>query len=75
MRGIKIGTESVVTNIVIFDVTETGLTPNEICAKLKEHGILASGFGNAIRMVTHYDVSREDIEETLRAMDSIINGH
>jgi threonine aldolase len=75
MRGIKIGTELVVTNIVIFDVTETGLTPNEICAKLKEHGILASGFGNAIRMVTHYDVSREDIEETLRAMDSIINGH
>jgi threonine aldolase len=72
MHGVKIDPESVVTNIVIFDVTETGLTPNEICAKLKEQGVLASPFGNAIRMVTHYDVSCEDIETTLSAFSSVV---
>lgn len=72
MRGINIDPESVVTNIVIFDVTETRLTPNEICVSLKENGVLASPFGNAIRMVTHYDVSREDIEKTLEAMLSVV---
>lgn len=74
MRGVKVDPETVATNIVIFDVTETGMTPNEICAKLKKHGVLASGFGNAIRMVTHYDVSREDIETTLKAMLSVVSG-
>lgn len=74
MRGVKIDPETVATNIVIFDVTETEMTPNEICTQLKEQGVLASGFGNAIRMVTHYDVTREDIETTLKAMLSVVSG-
>lgn len=73
IRGISIDPETVITNIVIFDVTETGLTPNEISARLKEHGVLASPFGSGIRMVTHYDVSREDIETTLKAMSSVVS--
>ena len=68
LPGIRIDPESVVTNIVIFDVSETGITADEICARLKEHGVLASGFGSAIRMVTHYDVSRADIDTALREM-------
>jgi threonine aldolase len=62
LPGIKIDPESVVTNIVMFDVSETGLSPDEICAQLRTRGILAAGFGSSIRMVTHYDVSRADIE-------------
>jgi threonine aldolase len=72
MPGIKIDPESVVTNIVIFDVTETNISANEICQRLKKHGVLASGFGSAIRMVTHYDVTKEDIESTLKAMKTVI---
>lgn len=73
MAGIAIDPESVVTNIVIFDVSGTGKMPSTICAELKEKGVLASGFGSAIRMVTHYDVSRENIETTLAALNSILN--
>lgn len=69
--GIKIGVDSVVTNIVIFDITGTGKTSAEVCASLKDQGILAIGFGNAIRMVTHCDVSAEDIENTLLAMNLV----
>ena len=72
LKGVSIDAERVQTNIVIFDVLETGKTPTEICAKLKEHKILASAFGNSIRMVTHYDVSREDIEKTLQVLSLII---
>lgn len=72
MRGCRIDAEKVVTNIVIFDVAETGIEAGEICARLKEQGILALGFGTSIRMVTHYDVSRQDIETTLKNLASIL---
>ena len=73
ISGIAIDPETVVTNIVIFDVSGTGKTSSAICAELKEEGILASGFGSAIRTVTHYDVSRENIETTLSVLNSILN--
>ncbi len=72
LRGVSIDTGRVVTNIVIFDVAEANFSAAEICAKLKEHEILASPFGNSIRMVTHYDVSKKDVESTLAAMQEIV---
>jgi threonine aldolase len=73
LKGVSIDAEKVRTNIVIFEVSETGKTSAEICARLKEQNILASPFGKAIRMVTHYDVSQEDIETTLNALEKIID--
>jgi threonine aldolase len=73
LPGIRLDPERVVTNIIIFDVSETGITADEICARLKERGILASGFGSSIRMVTHYDVSREDIETALREIKTVVS--
>lgn len=77
LPGVRIDPEKVVTNIVIFDVAETGIAANEICAQLQEdRGVLASGFGTSIRMVTHYDVTRADIETALNALrDVVVNHH
>ncbi|MBA2732887.1 MAG: low specificity L-threonine aldolase [Acidobacteria bacterium] len=72
VNGIKIDPERVVTNIVLFDVSETGIAADEICLRLKERNVLASGFGSSIRMVTHYDVSGADIETTLREMQKAV---
>src|SRR3954470_3398529 len=72
--GIRIDPEGVVTNIVIFNVVETGRTSPELCARLKERNILAIAFGPDIRMVTHYDVSGADIEVVLREMKEIVGG-
>jgi threonine aldolase len=72
LPGVKIDPEKVVTNIVIFDVAETGMAADAICAQLRARGVLASGFGSAIRMVTHYDVSRADIETALRELRAIL---
>ncbi len=71
--GITIDPERVVTNIVIFDVSGTGQTADTICARLREYGVLASGFGTSIRMVTHYDVARADIETALRGLRSVLS--
>ncbi|MGB9182278.1 MAG: GntG family PLP-dependent aldolase [Pyrinomonadaceae bacterium] len=72
LPGIRIDPEKVVTNIVIFDVTETGIRADKICARLAERGILAISFDPTIRMITHYDVSREDIETTLDELRTIL---
>ncbi len=69
ISGIRIDPEKVVTNIVIFDIAETGLGANDICERLQQaHGVLASGFGSSIRMVTHYDVTRADVDTALDAL-------
>jgi threonine aldolase len=72
LPGVGVDPERVATNILIFDVTGTARTADEICARLQERGVLASGFGPSIRMVTHYDVSSEDIETALRELRAII---
>jgi threonine aldolase len=72
MPGIKIDPETVVTNIVIFDVSATGISADDICARLRERGVLAAGFGSSIRMVTHYDVSSADIETALKEIRSVL---
>ena len=72
LKGVSIDAGKVVTNIVIFDVAASGKTSAEIVARLKEEEILAIGFGSAIRMVTHYEVSREDIEKTIKALEKVL---
>ncbi|HWS54297.1 MAG TPA: GntG family PLP-dependent aldolase [Pyrinomonadaceae bacterium] len=74
LTGVEIDPESVQTNIVIFDVSGTGLASDEICARLRaDHGVLASGFGPSIRMVTHYDVDRAGIDRALEGMRKVVS--
>jgi len=74
ITGALINLDSVVTNIVIFDVSGTGKTSSEICDGLKDKGILAIGISSAqIRIVTHCDVSINDIDCTLSMMRSILS--
>lgn len=67
--GIKINPEKVVSNILFFDVSGTGLTAAEVSARLKSLGVLANPSSpTEIRMVTHYDVDRAGYERALRAL-------
>ncbi len=73
LSGVSINLDTVATNIVIFDIARTRKDSGEICSELKERGILAIGFGNSIRMVTHCDVSKPDIDKTIEALTQIID--
>ena len=54
------------TNIVFFDVAETGMTGEAAKTALEAGGVRASGaFGTRLRMVTHLDVSSADIDTAL----------
>ncbi len=66
LPGVKLDPERVQTNIVIFDISGTGLSTAQCTQELKARGVLANGINaREMRMVTHYDVSRADIEQTL----------
>ncbi len=73
LRGIRIDPETIQTNIVIFDVADTGKTTAQIAQGLKAHGVLANGINaREMRMVTHFDVNREDIESALSTIKTVI---
>ncbi len=74
IRGIAIDPSKVVTNIVIFDVSETGKTAGEICAGLKDGGVLAIAIStNQIRMVMHRDISPSEVEVTTTTLCDLLN--
>jgi threonine aldolase len=60
------------TNIVIFEVSGTGLSPKEISAALKQRGVLMNGVNDKLmRAVTHYDVTREQCDEAIDALEEV----
>lgn len=68
VRGLSI-LFPVETNIVVARVDEGAFTVEGLLAKLKERGVLAVPFGaGRIRMVTHLDVSADDIERAGEAL-------
>lgn len=74
MPGIAINPDEVETNIVIFDVGGTGLTADQFAQRtLAEHGVRFSVLGpTTVRAVTHLDISRDGIEQALRAVAAVV---
>ena len=71
IKGIKIGKTP--TNILVFDISGTGMTTGEFSEKLARKNILAAGIDNELmRFVTHHDVSRDDCLATLKAVREIL---
>ncbi|MCA1319510.1 low-specificity L-threonine aldolase [Bacillus tianshenii] len=62
-------TNSVDTNIVVLEVGALGCSADRFVAALKEKGVLAVTFGpTQVRLTTHYDVSRTDLEKAVEAI-------
>jgi threonine aldolase len=72
--GIRIPHE-VQTNIVIFDVSGTGLPSSEFSARLKECGVLINGINpTQMRLLTHFDAGRTACERALEAIGQVAAG-
>jgi threonine aldolase len=70
LPGIRLDPASVQTNIVAFELE--GWEPPNFLAALRQAGVLAVPFGpRRIRMVTHNDVSRQDVEMALEWIRSV----
>jgi threonine aldolase len=72
-KGIAINPDHVETNILIFDIADAGMTAAEVRDAMKKEGILIHAVGKTqIRLVTHLDVSKEDIEVALKAFNKVL---
>ena len=68
--GILIDPARIHTNIVIFEVSDGD--PVEFIRRLGERGLLASHtHGAKLRMVTHYGIEQQDIDDALNAVESV----
>jgi threonine aldolase len=74
LPGIQLDPASVQTNIVIFDIIGTGLTPPDLSAKLKARGVLMNAVNSRqMRAVTHLDVSRQDCARAVEVLTEILS--
>ena len=65
--GVAIDLETVQSNIVIFKPAPEQITTEEFIAGMVEGGVRVSNYGlRGLRMVTHYQITDEDVEQTLR---------
>jgi threonine aldolase len=72
-KGVSIDPKYVETNIVIFDVVNTGMTGSQVAEAMKKEGVLIHPIGKTqIRLVTHLDVNAEDIEKALKAFEKLL---
>ena len=71
--GVDIDLDSVQTNIVVFDISGTGITSPQLCGRLKEKNVLAVGIDDqTMRMVTHLDITAEDIVSVLGSIRELV---
>lgn len=71
--GIRVDPAAVATNIVILDVSGSGLEAREISRRLKERGVLINPVNAALmRAVTHYDVDRAACQRALEALAEVM---
>ncbi|MGD8786741.1 MAG: GntG family PLP-dependent aldolase, partial [Phycisphaerales bacterium] len=67
--GLSIEPEKVQTNIIYFKINEGRMTAEELTALLDKKGVrMLSLESRQLRAVTHYGISAEDIDATLKAL-------
>jgi threonine aldolase len=70
--GIGIDPSGVETNLVFFDVAETGLDAAQVHDRLLEHGVrIGASSGTRMRAVTHLDVSRDQLAEAAEVLSTV----
>ena len=71
--GIGVQPDKVQTNIVLYDIRATGLSYTQFLKRLAERHVLGGPVdARRVRMVTHLDVDRNDIEQSLRIIGEVV---
>jgi len=73
--GLAIDPQTVMSNIVIFEVTSPKVTPAQLSARLLELGVKINPIeGRKMRAVTHYGIERRDVEQAIAALRTVMKG-
>ena len=71
--GLSIEPAKVQTNIIYFELDEERMTPKELVTELNKTGVKLLAVGNRrLRAVTHYGISAEDIDLTVKALGEVM---
>jgi threonine aldolase len=74
--GIRIAPSYVQTNIVIYDIRETGLGSDRFLERIAAHHVLGVPVdSHRIRMVTHLDVDRDAVADAVRIIEEVLGSH
>ena len=68
--GILIDPNSVETNLVFFSLSGFDQAAFQAC--LREKGVLSTGYPGRVRLVTHYGIERNDIDEALGRVKEVV---
>lgn len=72
LPGLRLDASSVRTNIVIYDVSGTGMNSAAFLKRLRDEGVQATPAGeHEVRMVTHQDIDDGQIDAALDALRRI----
>ena len=73
LPGLKIDPKSVQTNILIVDISATGIGSSDFTRRLGEKGLLIGSVNNEIvRFVTHMDVDRAACERAVEIVKEVL---
>ncbi len=73
LPGLKIDLGTVQTNILIVDISGTGLGATEFSRRLVDRGLLIGGVNNElVRFVTHMDVDRAACERAVEIVRDVV---
>jgi threonine aldolase len=76
IEGLRLVPERIETNIVLVDVTGTGLSAEELLALLEAEGVRAMERDTArLRFVTHRLIGDEDVEGAATAVAAVVGRH
>ncbi|MBA2251625.1 MAG: aminotransferase class I/II-fold pyridoxal phosphate-dependent enzyme [Nitrospirales bacterium] len=71
--SVSLNPTHVETNIIVFEVKDTGRSPAQLVTELKQAGLLVNAIGGRnFRAVTHLDVSGDAIEEAGRTFAAVL---
>jgi threonine aldolase len=75
IRGITLDAGTVQTNIVIFGLEKSKLSSSEFLKQLAKRNVLAVPVdADHVRMITHLDVTRADVEDAANAVQNVMEG-
>lgn len=73
LPGLSVDVAAVDTNIIMLDVTDPQIEPKAFVTGMREQGVkIGSPYGPRIRLVTHYQVTSDDIDTTIRAAERVL---
>ena len=73
LPGIGVESDGIDSNMVFFDVRGTGLTAAEVHERLLRHGVrIGENDRYRMRVVTHLDVTRDQIAEAAEALRTVV---